>query len=98
MFFHHKKSLWLPRICLYHEDTILYQGLLKDLPIKEHVLIEKSIHFFNDPEPCNIHRTAVRIRLTEELQKNLPLLSNESGCNMLNEICDLAEINRYTLV
>lgn len=58
-------------ITVYHEDTILYQGDLHELPIRESVLIQKSIHFFDDPEPCFIHRSAVALRLIVELEEHL---------------------------
>lgn len=40
---------------------------LGEIPIKEEIIIEKSMTFFNDPEPCYIHRGAVVIRLNEEI-------------------------------
>lgn len=59
-------------------DVILEKKLIT-LPINEALLIEKSIEFFNDPEPCMIHRSAVMKRLYIEignyienlLQKNI---------------------------
>lgn len=66
-----KKSPALPSVLIRSGDSILYQGLLKEIPIKESVIIEKSIFFFDDPEPCFIHRDAVRVRLTEELLQEI---------------------------
>lgn len=70
MFFKKKKA-FLPTLCLYAGEEVLYNGLLKDLPLREEIIIEKSIQFFDDPEPCHIHRNAVSLRLTEEILKEL---------------------------
>ena len=43
-----------------------YSGAVEDLPVAEDVLIAKSVEFFSDPEPCYIHRSAVRARLYAE--------------------------------
>lgn len=67
MFFKKKTAApALPSIRIRSGEKVIYEGLLKDIPIKEKVLIEKSIYFFDDREPCFIHRDAVRVRLTEE--------------------------------
>lgn len=65
------KSKKLPSVRLYAKGLLLYDGLLKDLPLKETVILEKSAAFFDDPEPCQIHRSAVRARLTAEIGKEL---------------------------
>ena len=49
------------------DDTVLFAGDLMDLPLKDEWIIKKSIEFFNDPEPCFIHRGAVTIRLLNEI-------------------------------
>ena len=49
------------------DDNILFSGDLTDLPLKDEWIIKKSIEFFNDPEPCYIHRGAVTIRLLNEI-------------------------------
>ncbi len=50
------------------DKTVLYDGLWDDLPFAEEVIIAKSIEFFNDKEPCAIHRGAVQVRLLAELE------------------------------
>lgn len=35
--------------------------------VPESVMIEKSVEFFGDPEPCMIHRSAVQSRLFSEI-------------------------------
>lgn len=39
------------------------------LPLKEKIIIQKSREFFDDPDPCYIHRSAVMNRLYFELEK-----------------------------
>lgn len=66
MFF--KKKNPIPKLELYSFGQQIYNGYLKDIPIREAVILEKSVEFFDDPEPCHIHRGAVRVRLTAEIQ------------------------------
>jgi hypothetical protein len=47
--------------------TVLFTGPLETLRFSEKLTVAKSIYFFNDPEPCFIHRSAVAARLFEEL-------------------------------
>lgn len=49
------------------KNKILFSFKIKSLPIKEEGIIRKSIEFFNDPEPCFIHRGAVAARITAEI-------------------------------
>jgi hypothetical protein len=49
------------------EGKILYEGAISGLQFPEKLIIAKSIHFFNDAEPCFIHRSAVAARLFGEL-------------------------------
>ncbi|WMJ86578.1 hypothetical protein [Anaerocolumna sp. MB42-C2] len=58
-------------IDIYSKNRLIYQGRWDDLPLSENIIIEKSIDFFNDPEPCYIHRDAVRVRLLAELEAGL---------------------------
>ncbi|WP_034486352.1 hypothetical protein [Butyrivibrio fibrisolvens] len=53
------------------DTDVLYDGLWDNLPIAEDIIIQKSIEFFNDKEPCAIHRGAVQIRLIAELDNML---------------------------
>lgn len=93
MLFKTKKTL--PSLKLYDASSLLYDGLLKDLPLKESIVLQKSVEFFDDPEPCHIHRSAVRTRLVAELQKELharreqgdetpgPLLTQYADCSSI---------------
>ena len=49
------------------EEKVLFNGDISDLPLKDEWIIKKSIEFFNDPEPCFIHRSAVTVRLLNEV-------------------------------
>ena len=49
------------------DNKVLFSGDLMDLPLKDEWIIKKSIEFFSDPEPCFIHRSAVTIRLLNEI-------------------------------
>lgn len=77
MFF--KKKNHVPTLELYNQGEQIYNGYLKDIPLKEAVILEKSVEFFNDPEPCHIHRGAVRVRLTAEIQLELEN-QKDPGC------------------
>ena len=50
----------------------LYDGPLTALRLTDETVVTLSIHFFNDPEPCEIHRGAVRSRVYTELEEALP--------------------------
>lgn len=76
MLFKSKKTL--PILRLYANGHLLYDGLLKDVPLKETLILQKSILFFDDPEPCHIHRSAVRVRLTAEIQEEFKTRTDPS--------------------
>lgn len=99
MFFRKKSAApALPSVRILAGDNVVYEGLLKDLPIKETVLIEKSISFFDDPEPCFIHRNAVRVRLTEELHQELLCENNPNPGPLLISYSDLSGITSCELL
>jgi hypothetical protein len=50
------------------------------MPISESTIIAKSIDFFNDPEPCFIHRSAVMMRIYLEIEEYIKETGNESIC------------------
>ena len=64
MFLKHKKKRYLT---VKLDNSILYDGLWDNLPLTEEIIIAKSIEFFDDKEPCEIHRSAVQLRLLAEL-------------------------------
>ena len=44
-----------------------------DFALPEAVVVALSVEYFNDPEPCEIHRGAVRHRAVQELRERCPL-------------------------
>lgn len=94
MFFKSKKPKEI--LCIYSKDKLLYQGELKDIPLKESVILEKSIAFFDDADPCYIHRSAVRVRLTEELLREIQQSTALSQCPLINEYVDLLQMEEFT--
>lgn len=80
---------------IYGENQLCNVYKKGEIPIKESVIINKSIQFFNDPEPCYIHRGAVSMRINEELMEELEkyeerekIKLNKEG-NMFQEVIDL---------
>ena len=72
MFFRKKKQEKQKSIVAVRTKAgIIFQGEMMELPLTEDIIIQKSIHFFNDPAPCHIHRSAVRVRLLAELEEDL---------------------------
>ena len=81
-------------------DTIL-EKKLNHLPIKDDYVIAKSIEFFNDPEPCMIHRSAVLDRIFmeymeyfEKLLINGELIRHELP-ESLRQILDIETAVKY---
>lgn len=52
-------------------DELLFSGELDSIPIREAVIIRKSIEFFDDHNPCYIHRGAETVRLLCEIEAYL---------------------------
>jgi len=66
-----KDNLMKETVIISCANQVLFEGLLKEIPLLEEIIIQKSIHFFDDAEPCEIHRSAVRLRLLAEIEKEL---------------------------
>lgn len=96
MFFKSKKPL--PHLRLYAGSQLIYDNLLKDIPLKEEVILQKSMEFFDDPEPCQIHRSAVRVRLVAELEKELQERSGSAPGPLLLAWTDLPAIDSWQLL
>lgn len=78
---------------------LVFEGIICDLPVHEDKIIEGSILFFDDPEPCMIHRSAVMSRYYMQMDKFLGERGYESGsiisyCDILEEIRVLFDINK----
>lgn len=59
----------LKECILFDKDkNIIFSGVYHDIPLKDNVIIEKSIELFNDPNPCFIHRGAIMVRMCCEIE------------------------------
>ena len=59
------------RIILRGEGGAIVQSAdSQDYVIPEAGVVRLSTEFFNDPEPCEIHRAAVRSRALQQLQES----------------------------
>ncbi|MEX1376246.1 MAG: hypothetical protein AB1Z23_02120 [Eubacteriales bacterium] len=54
-------------IFLDKDKNVLLETIIKELPINEESIIKKSIDYFNDPEPCIIHKTYSRNSIIFEI-------------------------------
>ncbi len=73
----------------------IYSGKWQDVPIGEDLMLEKSMEYFQDPEPCYIHRAGVRQRLLGETGSELtspdPALKQQ-GIDMIRRFLDCDEV------
>lgn len=74
-------------ITLFQGDEVLYRGPLEEIPLEEEEVLAGSVRFFDDPDPCYIHRGAVRARFTAEMEEalkadpdDLSLIRKYTGC------------------
>lgn len=95
MFF--QKKLSLPSIQIFDKNICLYDGFIKDIPLKDSIIIENSIVFFNDPEPCTIHRTAVRLRITEELLQKFKETTENQYSQLILDLCPFQMVDKVIL-
>jgi hypothetical protein len=63
-------------IRIVKNGEIIYAGPVYELPLSDSCVIAGSIAFFDDPEPCMIHRTAVISRYYTQIERWL----EEIGC------------------
>jgi len=43
----------------------------EEIPLNREAITERSIYFFDDPSPCFLHESAVKLRMLEELRREL---------------------------
>lgn len=68
------------KICVLDcNKKAIFEKRVIDIPLKEEIVITKSIEWFNDPEPCMIHRSAVMKRLYFELLEYLESQKNNGN-------------------
>ncbi|NLP28246.1 MAG: hypothetical protein GX370_05680 [Clostridia bacterium] len=56
---------------LNKEERVIFHDKLINLPLKEKVIIDKSIFYYNDPAPCYIHRSSIVKKLLYKFQVSL---------------------------
>ena len=78
--FGRKKRRWILKI--WDEcGALIFSDELSALDVPEGIVLTLSREFFNDPHPCEIHRSAVLSRVFAELEEALPLNVRKSiGC------------------
>lgn len=68
-----KKHKAIPFLKLLDESgQIIYESPLKEYRLPENVVLELSNEFYSDPEPCEIHRGAIHMRVYMELLEICP--------------------------
>lgn len=70
-------------IFINDNNEVIMEKRLTALPLKESCMIEKSIEFFNDPEPCMIHRSAVMKRIYLEFNYYIDTIIEEGKDEVL---------------
>ena len=67
-----KKQKKRERYFIYNKEKCRISALApEEVPLSESVILEKSIFYFEDPNPCYLHVNAVKVRLLEEIRKGL---------------------------
>lgn len=80
-----------PILTLKYKEQTLFQNEISLLPFKESSILEKSIQYYGDPNPCYIHKNAARIRLIAEFEnvlKENPSLLPSLFCHLNFENID----------
>ena len=68
-----KPSKTVSRITLYGADgAVLASCPAAEFALPEETVLALSVEYFNDPEPCSIHRGAVHRRAMMELMEHCP--------------------------
>ena len=94
--FKRKREKKIERVlCICKNGCYLYHGSVLELPIADDQVIAGSIKFYDDPEPCMIHRSAVVSRYYMEIEAWLDDTGYESGSPV--ELDDIPEAIRVLL-
>jgi len=71
------KTVPILHVTLLSSNSIeIFTGPLSNLTLRDSIIIEKSIEFFNDANPCYLHRSAVTHRLLLEIEAAFITLSH----------------------
>ena len=83
------------RVEVLAEGVRIYAGHFEEIPIGEEFMLSKSMELFGDPEPCSIHRGAVRTELLRELNRLFQggeRPDSAEGLELLRRCMDCGEI------
>lgn len=78
------------------DGIVIYHGKWNDLPIGEETMLRKSREFFDDPEPCYIHRAGVRLKLLTEIGELLMRTDAGSHKEAIRQLRDCMECSEIT--
>lgn len=67
----HRRTSWIT--LLNADGTEALSCPAGELALPEPVVLQLSVEYFNDPEPCAIHRGAVHRRAMMELMEHCPM-------------------------
>lgn len=98
MLFKPKQKKKIRCVILSSDTAELYNGPLAEVPLREELIIETSTRFFNDPNPCYIHRGAVRVRLTAELEALFTSADQAELCSQFESYTGLCGICKAELL
>ena len=90
-----KKGTEDRKVSVMAGDVTIYSGNWQDVPIGEDLMLEKSIEYFQDPEPCYIQRAGVRQRLLGETESGLDSqdpAKKQQGLDMIRRFLDCDEV------
>jgi len=81
------------------EGCVLYEGSLLEAPIDDEYIISKCIEYFDDSNPCFIHRSAAANRIAFEMEEQLKDLALQKGCGVeiVLENDDIPELIKKTI-
>lgn len=92
-------------VAFYDRDNnLIAEYGLVSLPVREAEIIKNSVKWFDDPEPCFIHRSAVVKRLLAGFEEYLESLEGEGRRELpleqLPRDCDIFDLpaNAHRLV
>lgn len=83
------------KIELWGDGKLLYRGNTEELPLNREAILKKSEEFFSDPNPCYIHETAVRIRLTGEIEERLK--EGEDALELARKYSAYSQVDRIVV-
>ncbi len=83
-----KHPYTVPVLCLYDENMhVLFREKINAFPLPEAVVLACSEELFGDPEPCEIHRRAVQLRIYGEITEGLTHDVTIKAMDLPDRIC-----------